>query len=160
MEKRYEHKADENPGVGSYQVEKPFNKTLGHMAIKLKKMTDFVNPSPSAYQPKEDLTKPLPQRAINYRSDRTDFSKSITGRSVGPGVYEVRTKEELSLGKIGTSPKFPANKNKNVRSLLFSQDQDITRSLMVSGNFRSTALGLRRQRQLAFLASSYRVCRE
>lgn len=59
------------------------------MALKLKKLTEFVNPAPSAYNPKEDLTKPTSQRPINLYSDRTDFSKSITGK-IGVGVYEVR----------------------------------------------------------------------
>jgi len=53
----------------------------------LKKLTEFVNPAPSAYEPKEELTKNSPQRPINLNSDRTDFSKSITGTKVGPGVY-------------------------------------------------------------------------
>jgi len=57
------------------------------MALKLKKLAEFSNPSPSAYDPKEDLTRPLSQRPINYHSDRIDFSKSITGTKVGPGVY-------------------------------------------------------------------------
>lgn len=60
------------------------------MGLKLKKLSEFINPAPSAYNPKEDLTKPTPQRPINLYSDRTDFSKSITGFKVGPGVYEVR----------------------------------------------------------------------
>lgn len=84
------------------------------MAIKLKKMTEFVNPAPTSYEPKDILTKPVSQRPINYNSDRIDFSKSITGGKVGPGKYEVRTKEELSLGKIGKGLKFEPNKNVNV----------------------------------------------
>lgn len=84
------------------------------MAIKLKKLTEFVNPAPTAYEPNDILTKPAPQRPINYYSDRIDFSKSITGGKVGPGKYEVRTKEELSLGKIGKGLKFEPNKNANV----------------------------------------------
>lgn len=47
------------------------------------------------------MTRPTSQRPINYYSDRTDFSKSITGTKVGPGVYEVRRKESLSYGKMG-----------------------------------------------------------
>lgn len=84
------------------------------MAIKLKKLTEFVNPAPTAYEPKDNLTKPTQQRPINYYSDRIDFSKSVTGGKVGPGKYEVRTKEELSLGKIGKGLKFEPNKNANV----------------------------------------------
>lgn len=75
------------------------------MSLKLKKLTEFVNPAPSAYDPKEILTKPTSQRPINYHSDRVDFSKSITGR-VGPGVYEIQKKETTSLGKIGKGYKF------------------------------------------------------
>ena len=56
------------------------------MGLKLKKLTEFINPAPSAYDPKEGLTKPRSQYPINSYSVRTDFSKSVTGR-VGPGVY-------------------------------------------------------------------------
>jgi len=49
------------------------------MGLKLKKLTEFVNPAPSAYEPKQVLTKPRSQHPINYYSHRTDFSKSVTG---------------------------------------------------------------------------------
>lgn len=88
--------------------------------MKLKKLTEFANPAPCAYDPKEDLTKPMYQRPINYYSSRTDFSKSITGVRVGPGVYEIRKKERLSYGKIGKGDKFSKSKNYNVRHLLSS----------------------------------------
>lgn len=83
------------------------------MGLKLKKMTEFVGPAPDNYTPSDSLTKPQPQRSINYDANRTDFSKSITGKRVGPGVYEVQTDEKLNLGKIGKGPKFGPNKNKN-----------------------------------------------
>lgn len=38
-EKRYSPEPAEHPGVGTYNIEKPFEKTLGHMALKLKKLT-------------------------------------------------------------------------------------------------------------------------
>ena len=57
------------------------------MGLKLKKLTQFVGPAPDNYTPSHELTKPQYQRPINYDADRTDFSKSITGKRVGPGVY-------------------------------------------------------------------------
>jgi hypothetical protein len=38
-EKRYSPEPNDDPGVGTYQVEKKFNKTLGHMGLKLKKLS-------------------------------------------------------------------------------------------------------------------------
>jgi len=114
------------------------------MSLKLKKLTEFVNPSPSEYDPKDILTKPLNQRPINYRSKRSDFSKSITGRQVGPGGYEVRTREQISLGKIGKSDKFLANKNRNVIFILFSLVQVITKSQIKLEPFQSIVRDLRR----------------
>lgn len=131
-----------NPGVGSYNIEKPFDKTLGHMALKLKKLTEFVNPAPSAYSPKENLTRPTSQRPINLNSDRADFSKSITGK-VGPGIYEIRTKESLSLGKIGKSLKFGPNRNVNVMISLHSLVLALMRSPAVLASCQSTVQGQR-----------------
>jgi hypothetical protein len=85
------------------------------MASKLKEMSRFESPSPSAYDPKSTLTKPQPQRPINYDSQRTDFSRSITGKNVGPGVYQIEKQDPSALGKIGKSDKFEPNKNKNVQ---------------------------------------------
>lgn len=56
------------------------------MALKLKKLPEYINPAPSAYNPKDDLTKPTYKRPINCYSDRTDFSKSITA-NLGVGAY-------------------------------------------------------------------------
>lgn len=84
------------------------------MGLKLKKLTQFVNPAPSHYSPSEILTKPQSQRPIHLDSDRTDFSKSITGRNVGPGNYQLQKEDNLSLGKMGKNPKFDPNRNKNV----------------------------------------------
>ena len=72
------------------------------MGLKLKKLTEFVGPAPDNYTPRDSLTKPQAQRPINYDANRTDFSKSITGKRVGPGVYEVQTDQKLNLGKIIT----------------------------------------------------------
>lgn len=113
------------------------------MALKLKKLTEFANPAPCAYDPKEDLTKPTSQRPINYYSDRTDFSKSITGVGIGPGVYEIRKKERLSYGKIGKGDKFSKSKNYNVNNLLFSLALDHTTFPTESASFQNTALALR-----------------
>ena len=113
------------------------------MGLKLKKMTEFVGPAPDNYTPSDSLTKPQPQRSINYDANRTDFSKSITGKRVGPGVYEVQTDEKLNLGKIGKGPKFGPNKNKNVKIFLFSLDQDHTKFPPLLENCQSTAQGQR-----------------
>ena len=43
-----------------------------------------------------------------------DFSKSVTGKVVGPGSYQVQQEERTDLGKIGKGPKFEPNYNKNV----------------------------------------------
>lgn len=56
------------------------------MGRKIKDIPDFVTPAADNYDPNEVLTKPNPQRTINYQTKRTDFSKSITG-AIGPGVY-------------------------------------------------------------------------
>lgn len=77
-EVREDGKIDENPGVGTYNVEKELNGTLGNMGLKLKKLAQFVNPSPLEYSPKEDLTRPRAPKSITFHSDRVDFSKSIT----------------------------------------------------------------------------------
>lgn len=112
------------------------------MALKLKKLTEFVNPAPSAYNPKEDLTRPASQRPINLYSDRTDFSKSITGR-LGPGIYDVRRKQALSLGKIGKGLKFDPNRNFNVTTMLYSLGQDHTRFPAALANYQNIVLGLK-----------------
>lgn len=111
--------------------------------MKLKKLTEFANPAPCAYDPKEDLTKPMYQRPINYYSSRTDFSKSITGVRVGPGVYEIRKKERLSYGKIGKGDKFSKSKNYNVRHLLSSPALVHTTFPTESASFLNTARALR-----------------
>lgn len=56
---------------------------MGH---KLKKLTQDITPAGSNYNPVIYLTKPAAQRVINYATNRSDFSKSITG-NVGPGDY-------------------------------------------------------------------------
>ena len=109
------------------------------MGLKLKKLTEFVGPAPDNYTPRDSLTKPQAQRPINYDANRTDFSKSITGKRVGPGVYEVQTDQKLNLGKIGMGPKFDSNKNKNVNISLFSLDQDLMKSLLVLENCQNIA---------------------
>lgn len=58
------------------------------MGRKLKDLPEFITPAGSDYTPIEYLTKPAPQRVINYDTNRVDFSKSITG-VVGPGDYDV-----------------------------------------------------------------------
>lgn len=113
------------------------------MALKLKKLTEFANPAPCAYDPKEDLTKPTSQRPINYYSSRTDFSKSITGVRVGPGIYEIRKKERLSYGKIGKGDKFSKGKNYNVNMSLFSLVPVHTISQTESASSPNTAPALR-----------------
>jgi hypothetical protein len=113
---------------------------MGH---KLKKVTEDVNPPPSAYSPSHELTKPQSQRPINFESDRTDFSKSVTGKHVGPGIYEVQREEHLEMGKIGKSLKFEPNRNKNVIFMVFSLDQDLIRFRQASENFLSTVQGLK-----------------
>lgn len=113
------------------------------MAKKLQKLTEFENPAPSAYDPKDSLTKPQPQRPINFDSDRTDFSKSITGKNVGPGVYQVEKQDPILLGKIGKGPKFDPEKNKNVCCLLFSLDQGLMILGEESADCRNIAQGRR-----------------
>ena len=83
------------------------------MGKKIKDLSKFISPGADNYEPTDSLTKPTPQRTINYRKDRTDFSKSITG-NVGPGDYEVEKGTTKELGKISKSLKFPKNRNKNV----------------------------------------------
>lgn len=39
QELRYELEPEPYPGVGTYEVEAPLNKTLGNMGLKLKKLT-------------------------------------------------------------------------------------------------------------------------
>lgn len=56
------------------------------MGKKIKDLTKFVTPGADNYRPKDDLTKPNAQRTVSYYTNRTDFSKSITGK-IGPGVY-------------------------------------------------------------------------
>ena len=57
------------------------------MGKKIKDLTQFITPGADNYNPTDDLTKATPQRVINYKTDRTDFSKSVTGQ-IGPGVYD------------------------------------------------------------------------
>lgn len=87
-EKRYSPESNDSPGVGSYRVEKEFNRTSGVMGKKIKELTQFVTPSSFNYNPKEDLTRYSPKRVVNCYSDRMDFSKSVTGPKVGPGLYK------------------------------------------------------------------------
>ena len=110
------------------------------MAFKLKKLADFVNPSPSDYDPNTTFTKPTSQRVINYDSNRADFSKSITGARIGPGLYENQRKDSFSLGKMGKSAKFDPNKNVNVMFMRCSLDLGHTKSLQESANFLNIAL--------------------
>lgn len=58
------------------------------MGRKLKEQQQFITPAGNDYKPNDVLTKPNPQRVINYDTMRSDFSKSITG-NVGPGDYEI-----------------------------------------------------------------------
>ena len=91
------------------------------MGRKIKDLPQFITPGADEYQPKEDLTRPNPQRVINYNTNRTDFSKSVTG-NIGPGVYfsekDDIKKTRTELGKMSKSMKFGKNRNKNVRFLL------------------------------------------
>ena len=112
--------------------------------MKLKKLTEDVYPAPSAYQPSEHLTRSTPQRTVNYYSNRTDFSKSITGKRVGPGVYEASKQNKSQYGKMGRGDKFPPNYNKNVTIWGFSLVQGTTRYRVGSASCQSTARGLRR----------------
>lgn len=80
---------DENPGVGSYDVKSPLNTSLGLMGIKLKKAIEMVTPSAFNYNPNEGVIRQTPQRSIDMRSKRIDFSKSITGPEIGPGLYQI-----------------------------------------------------------------------
>jgi hypothetical protein len=75
------------------------------MGRKLKDLTEFVTPAGSNYDPVDLLTKPNPQRVINYHTDRVDFSRSITGK-VGPGDYLFDKNANLELGKMSKSLKF------------------------------------------------------
>ena len=76
------------------------------MGKKIKDLTQFITPGADNYQPKENLTKPSAQRTINYYTNRTDFSKSITG-PIGPGVYETSDSGSArELGKMSKSLKF------------------------------------------------------
>lgn len=72
------------------------------MGRKLKKIPDFVTPAGSNYEPVDLLTKPNPQRVINFDANRTDFSKSITG-NVGPGDYIKDKDSQGELGKMSKS---------------------------------------------------------
>ena len=96
------------------------------MGRKIKDLPQFITPGADEYQPKEDLTRPSPQRVINYRTNRTDFSKSITG-PIGPGGYQTQRdssqKARTELGKMSKSMKFGKNKNKNVTA---EEDKDFT----------------------------------
>ena len=75
------------------------------MGKKIKDLPQFITPGADNYEPKEDLTRPTPQRTINYQTNRTDFSKSITG-AIGPGVYRVEKDGRKELGKMSKSLKF------------------------------------------------------
>ncbi len=56
------------------------------MGRKIKNLPEFITPAGNDYDPIDYLTKTTPQRVINYDTNRTNFSKSITGE-VGPGDY-------------------------------------------------------------------------
>lgn len=56
------------------------------MGIRHKKIKQFINPSPSNYDPKQTLIRSRSKSPINFNSERYDFSKSITG-IIGPGDY-------------------------------------------------------------------------
>jgi hypothetical protein len=47
-------------------------------------------------------------------SDRVDFSKSLTGKKVGPGSYRLDANAKSELGKMSKSMKFAKNYDKNV----------------------------------------------
>lgn len=83
------------------------------MGRKLKDLQKFITPGADEYYPTDDLTKPAAQRVINYETNRTNFSKSITGQ-IGPGDYEVMSETRKQLGKVSKSLKFEKNRNKNV----------------------------------------------
>jgi hypothetical protein len=59
------------------------------MGKKLKKEDEQNTPGSNYYNPNADVVKYSPQRPINFQSNRVDFSKSITGKRVGPGSYLV-----------------------------------------------------------------------
>ena len=81
----------------------------------------MVPPGANFYRPKINITRPKAKSTIVFRSDRLDFSKTITG-PIGPGQYELRNDNlKGESGKIGSSrrPELYSTP-KNVHNVVFS----------------------------------------
>lgn len=95
----------EGPGPAQYNVQGKLSEEQGYMGHKLKKPVQDITPAGSNYSPMFYVTRPTAQRVINYATNRSDFSKSIT-RHVGPGEYATSRLDKSELGKMSKSLKF------------------------------------------------------
>jgi len=84
------------------------------MGKKLKEAESLVTPAADHYSPNKLFIAQSSPRVVNMYSNRVDFSKSLTGKKVGPGSYRVDTTGKSELGKMSKSMKFAKNNDRNV----------------------------------------------
>jgi hypothetical protein len=77
------------PGPGTYQAATTLAKIGGALSkFQEKEDEKLGTPSSADYSPKTNITKRKAQSTIVFKSDRVDFSKTITG-PIGPGSYHI-----------------------------------------------------------------------
>jgi hypothetical protein len=86
------------------------------MGKKLKEAPKFTTPGADHYSPNKEFIKEKSPRTVNFYSNRVDFSRSLTGKQVGPGSYhfDKYSNSKVELGKMSKSMKFAKDLNFNV----------------------------------------------
>lgn len=80
------------PGPGTYEPASTLRSIGGAIGKSREKQDDestLVTPGANHYRPKANITRAKAKSTIVFRSDRCDFSKTITG-AIGPGQYELQ----------------------------------------------------------------------
>lgn len=90
------------PGPGTYQAATTLAKIGGAFPKFQEQEEKLATPGSADYSPKINITKRKAQSTIVFKSDRVDFSKTITG-PIGPGSYHLGQGSQGEMGKIGRS---------------------------------------------------------
>lgn len=112
------------PPPGTYDIASKLGSTHGKMGWKLLRLVKNITPSVHDYCPNTALTERKERESLTLIANRTDFSRSMTGR-IGPGAYNLSARLGRELGKIGTSQR-PPIRSETVLFILFSPGQDST----------------------------------
>ena len=99
----------------------------------------MVSPGANHYRPKANITRPNAKSTIVFKSERVDFSKTITG-AIGPGQYDLKfDNSKGEAGKIGSVEDLNSTQGQQMYfSNLLSLELDTTIFLHQSVGFLNT----------------------